>query len=108
MGGENARETGPVADSMTAFDMLRQENTREHAEIKGLLTAQNGRVRKLELWRSYVLGAVAAVLVMASVGWLDVSKRIRDLKQERVDAVQAEDAPKSAEAGAARLSASEG
>ena len=40
---------------------LREENTSDHAEIKALLIAQNGRIRTLEQWRAYLIGIAAGV-----------------------------------------------
>lgn len=56
--------TPPNADNawsllLDSIGELRKANDEAHKEIKALLREQNGRVRKLELWRAYVIGAAA-------------------------------------------------
>ena len=47
------------------------ENTKEDtAEIKMQVTKQNGRIRKLENWRWYLGGAIAAVGITGVLKWL--------------------------------------
>jgi len=41
------------------LQQLRQENNDAHAKIFEYLEKQNGRVRELEKWRSYLTGALA-------------------------------------------------
>lgn len=38
---------------------LRQENKEAHQAIQNALDKQNGRLRKLEQWRSWMLGGMA-------------------------------------------------
>lgn len=48
------------------FGMVK--DTREDVrEIKGELKKQNGRVRKLENWRWYLVGAFAAILIILKI-----------------------------------------
>jgi hypothetical protein len=49
--------------SKDAYDLLLNKITR----IEGLLEAQNGRIGKLERWRSFLAGGWGATIVL--VGW---------------------------------------
>lgn len=52
-------ETQPLRDRQLIETVSRIEN---------LVTQQNGRVGKLELWRSFITGAVLVIMALLSAG----------------------------------------
>ena len=46
---------------LEAIRDFKKDNKEEHRDIIKRLDLQNGRVRKLENWRAYIIGYVSAV-----------------------------------------------
>ena len=46
-----------------SFESLVDNEREWRGHVLRLLMAQNGRVRKLEVWRGYITGALAAIIV---------------------------------------------
>ena len=52
---------------LSALDEFKKANTKEHEKIAGLVEAQNGRVKNLELWRARLIGIAFGASGLASV-----------------------------------------
>jgi len=49
-----------------------KENTKEHVRVISQVEKTNGRVKSLELWRSFLFGAWAVVVLLLSVGFFQI------------------------------------
>lgn len=61
-------------------------------EIKKQVTSTNGRVKSLELWRMFLIGAWAVITLITPIGWLLMANSIDEFKssidQRITDAIQ--------------------
>ncbi len=55
------------------------ENLERLTEIKEKVTQTNGRVKSLELWRSFLLGAWAVLSIATPIVWYFIAKTIDNL-----------------------------
>ena len=61
------KEFGLLLQSLTSkIDQFIGDNSKEHEEMKSVLTEHNGRLRKSEIWRAYITGALAVVIFLVS------------------------------------------
>lgn len=63
--------------------IMLKEITDHMYEIKRQTTETNGRLKKLELWKQFLLGAWAVLTVLTPIGWY-VSIRIADNFQDQI------------------------
>ena len=54
------------------FEEKFKENTKEHVRVISQVEKTNGRVKSLELWRSFLFGAWAVVVLLLSVGFFQI------------------------------------
>lgn len=60
---ENQSTLQLIQNLHSQLEGLREENTTAHRDIQQYLQQQNGRIRKLEQWRSYILGGMGVIVL---------------------------------------------
>ena len=59
----DVKELGLLMQSLTSkIDQFMRDNHEEHCQMRGTLENHNGRLRKVEVWRAYITGAMAVII----------------------------------------------
>ena len=58
---ENEKIISSIAVIETKLDDLKKQNDKDHTVLIKQVTATNGRVRSLEIWKSFIIGGLTII-----------------------------------------------
>jgi hypothetical protein len=89
-----AKNSYSVKEMVQEFrDDIKEQFVGVHSRLDKIDEKQgiaNGRVKKLELWRQFLLGAWAVVTMITPVGWYLVTQEVKDFDSEVEDLIKKE------------------
>lgn len=63
-------------------DEMKEENILSHSRLDNNQRSTNGRVRNLEMWRQFLLGAWAVLSLATPIAWYMITQDIKSFRED--------------------------